>query len=269
MSRLLNPALEAFLETVKPELVFAQVRIRRQPGGFELSHVDDVHPATALKKVATGDARTLAQYDENRAYRPLKSAPDLRRGWRIVVADPQELWDVMNQLYPGALGDWFAMRGGQARVTHYREFVERQTGMYRITAMLTDAQAGRVARACCAARFCLKRRCWTVEGLAPDAPAEKSLIPCLEPCAVLLEFARTSMRLEQQDKAELALSLDELESLSSALERAIHEPANARAADLAAPDNRRRLQWMLEKIQEAKNDLKSKGKSSPDPREPD
>ncbi len=269
VSRFSNPALEAFLETVKPELIFAQVRIRRQRGGFELSHVDDETPEAALNEVASTDARMIAQYDANRAYRPLRSAPDLRRGWRVLIKDSEELWEVMNQLYPGALGDWFAVLRRQGRVTHYREFVDRQTGMYRITAMLTDSQAARVTRSCCAARFCLKRRCWTVEGLAPDAAPEKSLIPCLEPCAVLLEFARKGMRMEQREKVELALSLEELESLSSALERAINEPANVRAADLDAVDNPRRLQWVLEKIREAKNHLKAKPASQADSRAPD
>jgi len=31
-----------------------------------------------------------------------------------------------------------------------------------------------------------------------NEPSEKSVIPCLEPCAILLEFARKTARLEQQ-----------------------------------------------------------------------
>jgi hypothetical protein len=74
--------------------------------------------------------------------------------------------------------------------------------MYRITQMLDDAQAREVIRACCNAGCCLKRRLWTVESLAPDAPAEKSEIPCWEPCAILLESARKAVRVEQAEKRE-------------------------------------------------------------------
>ena len=35
-------------------------------------------------------------------------------------------------------------------------------------------------------------------GLAPDATAGKSVIPCLEPCAILMEAARSAVRAEQQ-----------------------------------------------------------------------
>ena len=59
-------------------------------------------------------------------------------------------------------------------------------------------QVSRVIQTTCAKTNCLKQRLWTVEGLAPDAASEKSLIPCLEPCAMLMEAARKALRREQQ-----------------------------------------------------------------------
>jgi hypothetical protein len=97
-------------------------------------------------------------------------------------------------LYPGAVADWFATQAAQPPVTSYREFTSRQTGMYRITTHLDDAAVAAVIHACCHKDFCLKRRLWTVEGAAPDAADAKSLIPCLEPCAILLEAARKAAR---------------------------------------------------------------------------
>ena len=104
----------------------------------------------------------------------------------------------LNQLYPGAIADWYAAQTQPVPVTNYREFTERQTGMYRIATLLDDQQAAAVIRAGCHRRCCLKRRHWLVAGLEPDPAAEKSLIPCLEPCAVLLELARQAVRLEQE-----------------------------------------------------------------------
>ena len=128
--------------------------------------------------------------------------------------------------------DWFAAQGVPP-VTNYREFTGRQTGMYRITQLLTDEQAGIVARAACQERFCLKRRLWTVEGLAPDtpgksaAPSGKSEIPCLEPCAILLELARKATRIEQEEKADVQLSRSEIESVLAAAEAALASGSSA------------------------------------------
>jgi hypothetical protein len=71
---------------------------------------------------------------------------------------------------------------------------------------LSDEQAR--SSACCES-VCLKRRLWSIAGLAPDASDAKSAIPCLEPCAIMLEFARKAMRLEQEEKANLALGPSE------------------------------------------------------------
>jgi hypothetical protein len=95
----------------------------------------------------------------------------------------------------------------------------------------------------------LKRRLWTVNGLASDAAEEKSLIPCLEPCALLLELARKAMRIEQEEKIELELSPGETATLMAALQIALAQPASiAREADVDQPANPRRLQLLLEKL---------------------
>ena len=74
----------------------------------------------------------------------------------------------MARLYPGAIADLYATREGAAPVTNYREFTDRQTGMYRITTFLSDADAGLTIQKCCAPEFCLKRRLWSVSGLSPE-----------------------------------------------------------------------------------------------------
>jgi hypothetical protein len=191
----------------------------------------------------------LAQFTAAGAFRPLKSAPNLQSGWRLVVKDDVELGSALDQLYPGAAADWFAAQSSDPPVAHYREFTARQTGMYRITTLLTDAQAAGAARACCHPSFCLKRRIWTVNGLTPDDDAGKSLIPCLEPCALLLEFARKVMRIEQEDKVKLELSPDEIATLSAALRTALEHPDPvSREADFNSPKNPRRLRLLFDKL---------------------
>ena len=195
-----NPALKAFVAQAGDEVVLAQVLIRRNDGGHELRHVQDREAAIeSLRAVRPAEARLLAQFTLAGEFRPLKAAPTLPGGWRILAATDLELEQALSGLYPGALADWHAARTLNPPVTNFRPFTERQSGMYRITTKLTDAQAGEVIRQGCDGAHCLKRRLWTVAGLEPDPAGQKSLIPCLEPCAVLLELARKAARAGQKD----------------------------------------------------------------------
>lgn len=250
MTAVANPAWEKFVAQLGSELLVAQVLIRRLAAGFELCHETDRATAPEkLRQMNVSELRALAQTTVTGAFRPLKSAPNLPSGWRATAANDAALQLALDQLYPGAVADWFAATTQPSAVTHYRELTERQTGMYRITTMLTDAQAGAVIRACCDTAFCLKRRLWTVAGLQPDAVNAKSVIPCLEPCAILLEFARKAVRIEQEEKASLTMAPSELESAIGALEAALQHPEAAdREADFNSSTNPRRLRLLLEKL---------------------
>lgn len=267
MATVNNPALAAFCAAIGSELVLGQVLLRRLAAGYDLRHVSDRMAEEAhLQGVAHHALRALAGHTAVGEFRPIKAAPNLRTGWVCRVSSGAELESALNQLYPGALADWFAVLQAErgevpcVPVTSYREFTARQTGMYRNTTSLTDPQAAQVIRACCDARFCLKRRWWTVEGLAPDSADAKSLIPCLEPCAVMLEFARKAARIEQEEgKPSLTLAPSEVASLLAALDIALTYPtAGQREADLSAADNPRRLQLLREKLQ-ASAPMPSKG----------
>ncbi len=162
-------------------------------------HLGDREAAPKLlRNIGTAAVRDLANFTESREFRPLKSAPTLKRGWIVTCRTPAELWRVLQDLYPGSIPDWFAVQMAGAPVTHYREFTHRQSGMYRITQMLSNEQVAEVIRSTCAVQSCLKRRFWSVEGSGIDSPESKSLIPCLEPCAILLGNARKAMRSVQE-----------------------------------------------------------------------
>jgi len=245
-----NPALEKFVSQMGNERVLAQVFITRKERGYELRHVADrATPEENLRLLPLPDLRTLAHATAKGAFRPLKSAPNLQTGWRSTAASDHDLGDALRHLYPGAVADWFAAQAERPPVTNFREFTGRQTGMYRITALLDDEQAAQVIKAGCHKQFCLKQRLWSVPGLGIDALAEKSMIPCLEPCAVLLEFARTAMRIEQSKEPHLSLTAQEIITVRSALETLLDKfAAGDREADFSSPANRRRIQLLLEKL---------------------
>jgi hypothetical protein len=249
VSAIANPAFEAFMTELGSELVFGEILLRKNAGGFQLCHVQDREVAE-LREAELTELRQLAQFTSANEFRPLKSAPTLRRDWRFVTANSSDVEMALQMVYPGAVADWFAARQPGPPVTHYRDFTSRQSGMYRITATLTDVQAARVARAGCDRQFCLKQRWWTVEGLEPDRPEAKSVIPCLEPCAVLLEFARTAARLEQR-ATPVMLAPDEVEVVVAALEQRNGKPSATKEADFSVPENPRRVQLILEKLTSA------------------
>ena len=191
------------------------------PDGYELRHRRDTHrPVDELEFHGDPeDAAQIALYDDAGAYRPLKSAPNLRHGWRLVAADERALRLALDLLYPARLGAGRAYRDGQLGTTSLRETLGRQTGMYRVAAKLTDEQAdGLVGRFCRSDGGCLRTILWRRDaaGATPSTrlPPEKfdpahdqdgadgagsALIPllCQEACNLLVAEARTVVKSEK------------------------------------------------------------------------
>src|SRR5687767_8894635 len=87
-----NPWLNFFITARWDEVKVAQVLVKRTPGGFELRHVDDANEEVGkLKAVRPIDARKIANSTAAGEYRPLKSTPDLPRGWMIRANSAPEL----------------------------------------------------------------------------------------------------------------------------------------------------------------------------------
>jgi hypothetical protein len=189
-----NPWLEFFINARWDEIVIAQVLVRRTAGGFELRHERDARTDVGeLKAMRPIDARKIANFNAAGEYRPLKSTPDLPSGWMVRANSPEELEEALNHFYPNALADRFRLNQTPPPITGYREYTARQTGMYRITTFLEDGDLARVIENLCTTK-CLKQRLWTSGEIGTEAPEKKSAIPCLEPCAILLENARKEVR---------------------------------------------------------------------------
>jgi hypothetical protein len=76
------------------------------------------------------DARMIAKYDSSGAYRPLKGAPNLPRGWRIELTNVDELKRALDSFYPGAIGSWLAYQNGKTHPVCLRRTLNREIGMY-------------------------------------------------------------------------------------------------------------------------------------------
>lgn len=185
-------------------------------------------------------------------FRPNRTAPGLRGGWKSAALTEADLATALEGLYPGAIADWYAVQSATATVTSFREFVGRQTGMYRRIAELNDTQAIRIVQAGCESGSCLRRRLWTVSNLPTDGYEEKSAIPCLEPCALLLEFARRAQQLEKDPERSIPLRTGEVATLRACVDHALNRPDPAiREGDTASPLNPRRLRLLRNRLAES------------------
>lgn len=254
-----HPALIFLADSIGEEASFAQLWIRKKAGSkfaYELRHIKDKNlEASELKTVSLEQAQFYLSFNDDGAFRPIKGAPDMRHGWRVEARDFLELEQAVQAVYPGFVTDHYAVHQlDPIPVTPYETFAGRQTGMYRNAKSLKGDRAIQAVQTACASKFCLKQRHWTVPGLEPDKKEEKSEVPCLEPCAVLLEWGRKVVRMDQiAEKCvesggkpmNWTLTPDEAKSLQAAIEVAMHQPdPDGRTADVASPLNPRRLEWV-------------------------
>ena len=208
------PIHQALAAVLSEKSRFGQLLIcRTNAGGFVVCHHDDEN-ARGLKVFRNPeDAIELARYDDSGNYRPLKTAPNLRRGWRLEVVDLGELQRALDYFYPGRLAMFAAWTRNQLETTPLRETLDRQTGMYRVAAKISDEQINDVVGKFCRSNGgCLRTILWKRDngGEIPSTklPAEKfdpvhdqtgrgeTAIPlvCQEICSLLLNECRKAVK---------------------------------------------------------------------------
>jgi sirohydrochlorin cobaltochelatase len=198
---------------------FGQLLIRRtNAGGFAVCHRDDENTARLDAFRNAQDAVEIARYDDAGNYRPLKTAPNLRHGWRLEVLDLEELRCALDHFYPGRLAALAAWTENQLTTTALRDTLDRQSGMYRVAAKISDEQIDDVvANICRSDGGCLRTILWKRDRTGAVAttklPPEKfdpghdqtgrgeNAIPllCQEACAVLLNECRKAVKAETDE----------------------------------------------------------------------
>lgn len=250
MDDLAELPIQTVIRALGPEFVWLEVRICAAGGGWKLRHAaDSDRPAAPLRPVPVDGLRELAQYTERGAFRPNKAAPTLQRGWQSVAQSSAELETALHSLYPGTVADWLEGRKPRPETTSFREFVNRQTGIYRVARELPDERAAEVVQAGCAAQFCRRQRLWPVADAGPAPVGPNPAIPCLEPCALLLELARRAGEAHVSANRSFQFSDREVAAIRHALKSAIANPPDeVREGDLGAPENPRWLSLLLARL---------------------
>jgi len=184
---LLGAALEQGLSQV------GQVSILILGTTFRLTHLDDRDRKDLQIFCRPHDATQIALLDDAGAYRPLKTAPDLRHGWQLNLACLADLHLALDLIYPAAIGNWRAWLKGDLPITPLRDLVNRQTGMYRITGKATTEQAREVRQTLCQTG-CKRHILWSIE---PDEKvpnqqfADKNIpLLCPEACCIFVATTR-------------------------------------------------------------------------------
>ncbi len=178
-------------------------------GQYEVRHYLDAGIDGLASHTAPAAAREIALYDAAGNYRPLKTAPTLRRGWRLALSTIGQLHEALDGFYPAMLAARHAWEQGRLTVTPLRETLNRQSGMYAITKKLADEQADALIGAFCRSDSgCLKTILWPIAPgipittLPPEkcdprtGPPTQNRIPllCAEACNLLVARARETVK---------------------------------------------------------------------------
>jgi sirohydrochlorin cobaltochelatase len=205
--------------SLTPPFCLGQILVQESGGNFVLSHRDDDarNPSDTFRNAE--DAIEIAKYDDAGNYRPLKTAPNLRHGWRMELETDEELKRALDHFYPGRLAVFVAWKTNRLRATTLRETLDRQSGMYRIGAKISDAQIDDlVADFCRSNGGCLRTILWKRDqsgslastklptqkfdpaydqalwpgSATPATPSNPATVPllCQEPCNLLVAACR-------------------------------------------------------------------------------
>src|SRR5437016_5537545 len=198
---------------------FGQIFIQRTgSGGFVLCHRADENSRGLEIFKKPEDALRIARSDDAGKYRPLKTAPNLRHGWRLEVVDLGELRRALDCFYPGRLAMLAAWTENRLSTTPLRETLGRQSGMYRIAAKISNQQIDEVVGNFCKSDGgCLRTILWKrdARGTIPSTrlPPEKfdpthdqtgrgeNTIPalCQEACSLLVAECRKAVKAETDE----------------------------------------------------------------------
>jgi len=213
------PVQQALAAILSDESRFGQLYIQRtNAGGFAISHREDENTRSLQLFRNPEDAVEIARYDDAGKYRPLKTAPNLRHGWRLELVDLEELRGALDHFYPGRLAALAAWTENRLSTTSLRETLDRQSGMYRVAAKISNEQIDDVVGQFCKSDGgCLRTILWKRDThgaiSSTKLPAEKfepshdqtgrseNAIPllCQEACNLLVAECRKAVKGETDE----------------------------------------------------------------------
>lgn len=181
--------------SIEPPWTIGQVSIALTQEGYRIRHVDDRDlPVENLRALNSfEELRELILRDEHGGFRPLRAAPNLRRGWVMSATDGWDVATFLDYIYPAALANYDLWRQSALPITPWRETAERQTGRFRIVREIDDAAIQELVAHVCQPG-CLKRRLWPPATQSVDMPPHEIPLLCPEACNFLIGQAREKLK---------------------------------------------------------------------------
>lgn len=207
--------------TEKKTTHIGQVTILHHQGsteGFELRHSADADalPDSLITHTDPEAARHLSFTDSTGEYRPLKTAPTLRQGWRLLLGSAEQLRVALDHFYPAMTAMYAAQLSDTLSPVPLRETLNRQTGMYAATKRLTESEAYVLVCTACHDSNCLKKVLWTLDGkneflglpedqrtYRPESGSQRIPLLCHEACNLLVAKAREVVKTRERAAAAL------------------------------------------------------------------
>ncbi len=218
----LTLALEKWLAAGRDQIGQVAIRSSAQGSGYTLRHIQDLDATDLTVAEGAEAAREIARCDAAGEFRPIKTAPTLRRGWELHLPDTASLLLALEFFYPAAVGMAAAAELGTLAPVPLRHLLGRQTGMYRFANGISDEQACQIiADKCQTCTHCMRRIIFPLQQDQPlFGPAEAKLgntaghahadaseaaqrsIPllCMEACNHIVSAARGVARANHERK---------------------------------------------------------------------
>jgi sirohydrochlorin cobaltochelatase len=207
-------SIEEIFNGVAAPFFFGQILVKKRDGaGFVLLHRDDQLLDQLQRYQDTENAIEIAKYDDAGNYRRLKTAPNLRHGWRLELATADELRRALDYFYPGRLAVLAAWKTGCLKTTALRETLDRQSGMYRVAANISDPQINDlVADFCRSDSGCLRTILWKRDrngGIASTKLPKEKFDPVYDQMMAACRHLAGDARASQTEAATVPLLCQE------------------------------------------------------------
>lgn len=166
-----------------------QIAWRSDGGVYEIRHEEDINvSAQKLREIKNLlELEELVRRNGEGNYRPLRGEKNLVQGWFYSAKSALELREVLEVIYPGAMGNWSAQQKGELRVLGWKEAAKKQTG--RVQALIEGGgKAVEVAKKELCITRCGKTPLWAEKSVV--AKVGKVPFLCVEPCPLFWEKAK-------------------------------------------------------------------------------
>jgi len=197
-----------FAQEVKTagSIELGELLVRSEGAVFSVCHRadQDMPHAQLMELQSPEEAHELARTTSDGKYRPLNSAPTLRRGWIIRNLNAQGLGLFVNLMLPGVISRHAAFKKGALRIRSFQQVAARQSGLYSDICRMSDDQVRSLARECCG-QGCVQTPMWPIRDGSSEFVIQKTMsgrslmIPCPEICSFAMATGCEALRGRKAD----------------------------------------------------------------------